>query len=564
MLLTLDKLKNVGAISVDYELQDYHGTNRATLAEVNFWSDKKKSRFDGVISCDNVMWAATLKKIPIAKASKVYTSDGKSVVLWDRKNRIAFRKELVGNKLVTISQVKMPLQKIHNKEDIDMAAAINLGANLADMDLGIGTDVTPASPETTAPAAVEGGKKMSAQAQLNKAMTEQFKDATIAKTNDTLINYNQRYGRAYGFITKTDKTVRLGLKNQFKTDANGNKILVPDADPAVKQQYQDYLAKKEGVKCPPLKFFMREHALNFRQSKPGKIIGMIIGTPVTVDKIDFNDIMAGKADFERLDNPELTTKILGIEYAYIYLVGNYDGRIMESNAVLGAAASWINVKGVVDTKAFEKTKEYKLRYSLKLEAASKVRKSLLIDGNYIPAKLYKSVAASAITAANAQGLNNSVLAIFKDGTERLSDLTDESKKLLINDNTCVKYFSTGADKEPIPAIPAFDGSGDVKDVQIAVRDAKVSSTGKKTFPFVFDDDFAHVVAKPEVAGIMQLAGLSADQLEKEVKALLKTKPTGNNGGGNDNSLDLETLKKFAMHKQSKDISDLSKILAGLK
>jgi len=138
MLLTLDKLKNVGAISVDYELQDYHGTNRATLAEVNFWSDKKKSRFDGVISCDNVMWAATLKKIPIAKASKVYTSDGKSLVLWDRKNRIAFRKELVGNKLVTISQVKMPLQKIHNKEDINMAAAINLEGNLADMDLGIG------------------------------------------------------------------------------------------------------------------------------------------------------------------------------------------------------------------------------------------------------------------------------------------------------------------------------------------------------------------------------------------------------------------------------------------
>ena len=28
MLLTLDKLKNVGAISVEYELQDYHGTNR--------------------------------------------------------------------------------------------------------------------------------------------------------------------------------------------------------------------------------------------------------------------------------------------------------------------------------------------------------------------------------------------------------------------------------------------------------------------------------------------------------------------------------------------------------
>lgn len=100
-----------------------------------------------------------------------------------------------------------------------MAAAINLEGNLADMDLGIGTDVTPVSPEPVAPAAVEGGKKLSAQAQLNKAMTEQFKDATIAKTNDTLINYNQRYGRAYGFITKTDKTVRLGLKNQFKTDA---------------------------------------------------------------------------------------------------------------------------------------------------------------------------------------------------------------------------------------------------------------------------------------------------------------------------------------------------------
>lgn len=560
MLLTLDKLKNVGAISVEYELQDYHGTNRATLAEVNFWSDKKKSRFDGVISCDNVMWAATLKKIPIAKASKVYTSDGKSVVLWDRKNRIAFRKELVGNKLVTISQVKMPLQKIHNKEDIDMATQIDL--DVENMDLGIGTDVTPAAP--AASAAVEGDKKMSAQAQLNKAMTEQFKDATIAKTNEPLINYNQRWGRAYGFITKTDKTVRLGLKNQFKLDANGNKILVPDAPAEVKQQYQDYLAKKDGVRCPSLQYFEREHALNFRQSKPGKIIGMIIGTPVTVDKIDFNDIMSGKADFERQDSPELTTKVLGIEYAYLYLVGNYDGRIMESNAVLGAAASWINVRGVVDKTAYEKTKEYKLRYSLKLEAASKARKSLLTDGNYIPAKLYKSVAASAITAANAQGLNNSVLAIFKDGTERLSDLTDESKKLLINDNTCVKYFSTGADKEPIPAIPAFDGSGDVKDVQIAVRDAKVYSTGKKTFPFVFDDDFSHVVAKPEVAGIMQLAGLTADQLEKDIKALLKTKPSGNGGSGNNNSLDLETLKKFAMHKQSKDISDLSKILAGLK
>lgn len=238
---------------------------------------------------------------------------------------------------------------------------------------------------------------------------------------DDVINWCCKQATGYNTVYIYGKTVRLGLKNQFKTDANGNKILVPDADPAVKQQYQDYLAKKEGVKCPPLKFFMREHALNFRQSKPGKIIGMIIGTPVTVDKIDFNDIMAGKADFVREDNPELTTKVLGIEYAYIYLVGNYDGRIMESNAVLGAAASWINVKGVVDTKAFEKTKEYKLRYSLKLEAASKARKSLLIDGNYIPAKLYKSVAASAITAANAQGLNNSVLAIFKDGTGNVQD-----------------------------------------------------------------------------------------------------------------------------------------------
>ncbi len=559
-MVTLKKLQDIGCISSAYKEVDYHSRKAISITELNSWSDEKKARFDGVVVANNCLWAATLERIPLINATKVYTSDGESICCWDKSKRILFITELVGTKLVTTKQLLLPKYE-ENKEDVKMAGKIDLTDALNDMDLGLdGAAVVAPQPVATT------DDKESAQSKANRAFMEKMNNQGIVLNNNSIVmRANKQYGRSFGFITRTDKVVRIALTKIVKTDAQGRGILQPNASEAVKKQYNDYTNGVAGVRKPAAKEFVQEYDFKFRQAKPGKIVGMIIGMPASTAGLDYERIINGSAEVDETKGNDLVIKVLPIEQAYDVILNAFDGHIKESEAILGNRAAFLEVCGKVDYKAQEvgAVTVDSIRYSLKLSQKTDTRKTLLTDGNFIPAKTYKTLSQADISSqADADALNYNIAQMFAGNAEKLNQLTDAAKSIVNADGTEAKYFSLSSDRVTIEPPVSFDENGKVNDVQIATRAKKVSETkGTITYPFVYEDDFAVIAAKPAVKSIMDATKLTADQLKEIVKKLTASTKTSTGTRKRINNLDLDTLRKYSQTKRS-DISAIADLLAG--
>ena len=557
-MIRLSQLQELGCISSAYREVDYHSTRAVSLTELSTWSTERKARFDGVVISDNCLWAATLEKIPLMDATKVYTSDGERVCCWDKKRRMLFIKKLHNSQLVTIDQLVLPI-KNENKEEKIMANEINLdGIENMDFD-GIG--VAPAAPASSA------GAKTS-QSDANKTFIENMNKQSIALNNDaSVMMYNYQHGRAMGFITTTDRAVRMSLAKLYKKDAQGNRILKDDAPDAIKKQYNDYLAKVEGVKCPPAAYFQTEYGFKFREAKPGKILGMIIGMPSKTANIGFNSIIEGTATVTDDGTPDkdLVVKIIPMEQAYDVILNAFDGAIVESEGVLGNRATELVVNGRVDTKKVAQgvTAGAAIRYSLKVEKSA-TRATLLTEGNYVPAKTYKTLSQNKINSAeDAQMLNNNVLAIFKDKTDKLAELSEDAKKVIIGQGTGAKYFNAGADQAPIGEVAAFDGSGVLSSVEVTVRTRKENEKkGTVSYPYVYETDFATIAKKPQFKAVIDNAKLDAATIQEQIKKLSKS-TKASTGSSRVTSLDIATLQKYSQTKKE-NIKEIAKLLAASK
>lgn len=568
-MLSLERLHEIGCISTAYSNVDYHSKGTVCLAELLSWSESKQARFQGVVICDDCLWAATLEKIPITKASKVYTSDGKMLCCWDSSKRLLFIRELVENKLVTTKQIKLP-----DKEENNMAE--NSMANLGNVDLtGIegleemNSFSDNAAPQTESVKTENKGVK-SEQSRRNAEFIERMNSQEIAiADNAALVIDNQKYGRSLGFITRTDKSVRLSVAQVRKTDAQGHYILVDNADADVKKKYADYL--KTGKNCPAAANFKKEGRFRFKQARPGKIVGMIISIPVATD-VNFISAMKNGVSTDGGNMTDRTVKILPMEYAYLYLINMFDGRIKEDEELMGARAAWLEVKAVVANPASGKktndsvvNTDYKIRYSMKLTAKTDTRKTLITDGNFVPMKSYKAYSQAEITTPEVQAALNNNVAMLLSNPTRLESLADDDKALVTNNNTAAKYFELSAgDRKDIGAVDTYDGQGILDVVKIAVRDKREKKDGTGyTYPFVFEDDFSVIAKRPEVAGIINKTGLTVDEFADKTKQLVKSNSGSKSGSTAVHSIDIESLKKYSQGKKD-DIKNLSQILAGLE
>lgn len=558
-MITLDGLKELGCISVDYAEVDYHNNKSASYSEVISWSEKKQSRFNGVVICDNCLWAATLKKIPLIKATRVYTSDGAGVYLWDNEKRSLFIYSLTDKKLVLVSQIKIAKYK----EEKNMADIKDV--NLDNLDL-TAMNAFGGANDAAAPAT---GTKESATSLANKAFKEKIEREGIAVTENTSIAINNlKYGRCLGFITKTDRTVRMSLSRVAKKGADGKEILNAEgaADKAVEAAYNEYVSGVDGAKRPAIKYLEIEYDFKFRESKPGKVVGIILSIPASTADIDYTALLNGEGKVDSNSSKgEAVVRVLPIEQAYDYLINAFDGRIMESEEILGKRAAWLEVRGVVVTeKNSSSVTGDNVRYSLRLAQKSETRKTLLTSGNYIPAKAYKALSQNEISSeADAASLNNNVKQLLAKGDKKAM-LSDNAKSLLVDDGEGIKYFSvSGAGRPNIPAPAAFDGSGDLTSVRVAIRDAKQTKSGTNTYPFVYEDDMSSIFAQAGVKRIMEVAGLTQESVQSYIKELTKTTSKAKTGSRQLSSLDLDTLKKYSRTKDSKSVKELAQRLAGL-
>lgn len=559
-MITLDTLKEIGCISTDYVQVDYHGTQVSSYSEVLSWSDKKKSRFDGVVICDNCLWAATLKKLPIVKARMVYTSDGTSLCCWDSIKRTLFIKKLVDNKLVTTAQLIMPK---YVKEDNVMAMDLS---SLENMDIdGLGVDAQVAPQATVG----EGETKESEASRRNRTFIEKINGQGIEiADNLAAVNTNVKLGRSLGFITKTDKSIRMGLVRVLKLNAQGKPILNEEGEknPEIKQQYERFISNVEGAKKPNSKYLVHEYEFKARQAKPGKIVGMIIAIPAQTASIDYTELIAGAGTVDRTKSEnEHVVKILPMEQAYEYLVNAFDGRIKEDESLLGNRAAWLEVRAVVvnDKKAGASVSDESIRYSLKLSKKMDTRKTLLTTGNYIPAALYEALSQNQIKSQeDSDALNYNIAQALSSG-DKLQKLTAEAQKVVTDEGTKAKYFSVSAsDRVQIEAPEAFDGTGKVADVQIAVRTMSVSKDGKVSYKFKQIKDFSVIAKKPEVKAIIDKTQLTVEEMQAKVTELTKSTSKKQGTPKRIDAIDMETLKKYTRTKSNNtSIKDISRLLA---
>jgi hypothetical protein len=310
-----------------------------------------------------------------------------------------------------------------------------------------------------------------------------------------------------------------------------------------------------------------EYDFKFKEAKPGKIVAMIIKIPASTADINYANFLNSEVALSSTSSTETVVRILPIEQAYDYLITAFDGKIKEDEALLGARAAWLQIKGVIakPTGKNAAVEGDNVRLSLILAAKSETRKTLLTEGNYIPMKVYKALSQNDIKSAeDAEKLNNNVKQLFKD-SDKAANLTEAAKSIFDADNLTVKYFAqANSERQTIEAPDRFDGNGKVANVKIALRDSKVSKTsGKNTYPYIYEDDFSAIVkSNRSVAAIMEAANVTAEDLAAEFKKLSKT-TSRTSGSKNITSLDIDTLKKSVKAKGAKSTKDLAALLAGI-
>ena len=566
--MQLSELIEVGCVSSDLQNVDFRALGVKSISEIKM-SSKKQAFFDGVVIADNCKWAATLSKIPIVKATRVYSSDGEVVCVWNRETRTFLEKHLRNGRLITTSSYTLPEYEpkiFKSKGDKIMAGlTADLTAELEHMNIdgiaGTGND-------SIAGAAVEAGKETLTETQKIKEM---IKERNIqVEDNTALWLYNQKHGYINCFVTKTDKTIRVSLAAQVKKDAQGHPILLPGdkVSAADRKQHEEFLANKEGVKEIGRSNFVKEKKIQFKESKPGKPIAVVITTPIA-GLVDTYSLQSKRIELDR-EEQGVTTQIMDMETAYEFIVQYYNGRIMESKQLLGNKASWLQVKFSVPKQSAttEGSAITKIKKTLSLvKEANSTRKSVLTTGNYVPLQVYDSIDVAKIaTAEDSNALNLNIESLLSKPDNR-NALAESELKLVQQDtegNWTSSYFTNKGSRTSIPTIVSFDTGEALTTVSIPKREKKVTASGSITYKYVMsknnEEDFLTKIAdRADVKPLIASTGKTPSEFFQEIKKVTKKASTSSRA---DKIITVEDYRKLASADNS-SIKDLANKIAAI-
>lgn len=186
----------------------------------------------------------------------------------------------------------------------------------------------------------------------------------------------------------------------------GKPALKADAPETIK-------AEHDAGKKVPTKYFQKRTSACLRNTNPGSVIGTVIATPIG-GCFDLNDLSNPEKRYEFDEkHTDLQYKYHPIEETYIVLSAWYDGKIKEDEVNMGANATTVQlVNTVVAARKNEETSKPKVR--AKLVQNKDVRKSLLIPGNYFPAKVYETITYQNLSAKDAAELNYNFESMLKN------------------------------------------------------------------------------------------------------------------------------------------------------
>lgn len=512
-MISLKGLVDEGSISSTYREISLSGLDVLSVGQLGSMDDESLSLFDGVVVADNVIWAATVGRKRPMESSIVYSCDGVNVISYHRDRRIVFILKLVNNKLVNVNQMILPQGRGHTQGgNTNMEQTQDLSKMT--FDLGSIASVKPVD---------KTEKELDAKSKEINAIKEKISgEGGIIANRDNVVLFNQQFGRAMGFVVRTDRGIKVSRAKINKLDRDGSPELVVDAPEDVKANFN--AGKKVSAT-----YYEKEYALVFRDAKPSAPVAMIIATPVGGD-VDFTDIIGTsseiKVDKTRTD---LKVHVLPMESAYPYLAAYYDKRIKEDESILGEKATWLTQKitqvkkkdeaGVGDT-------EIRIRSAIAIDKKSANRSTVLTAGNYVPMRGYVTMSQNQVNSEEAAtALNLNIEAALKaDGA--YASLREADKEIIKFENGVVTsdYFKASGENRPIPAIVKFDDkSAQLSAMDIPVREKAPTKKGDGvTYKYSFTE-FAQVAKRPEVAKLIAATQLSVAEFEAKVDSIKKSR-----------------------------------------
>lgn len=558
-MLKLSTLQDSGALSKKLNIISVSGSAVVTHGKIRQADDEFQGTCEKAIVIDNYQWIAINNGDSIETAEIVYSCDGnKFIGSYNRKKRLFFQKELRDNKLYTVSQIKLP-----NKEENSMAEVNLQGLDDALKDM----DLSGVSVPTAAAAPAESTGKLSKTQQEVVALKEKVTNANVQLANNTGITlFNQKYGRVIGFVVKTDKGIKVSKTKVKKVDAQGNPMIRSDLDAKLLANYE--AKKNDPTYRVPASYCEKESAIVFKEARPSAPVAVIVATPKG-GNVDYTRLYSNE-DLHADQDTTLEIKIMSMELFYNFLAGLYDGRIRESEEVLGARATWLmtkyslakkkNANGIDETVG--------ARASIALENR-KDRATVITTGNYIPLRKYVTMSQSQIKSEeDAQALQLNIEAAFKNGG--YDELRDADKKIIGADGKTSDYFKVGGTKA-ISGVTKFDEKGvEVSEIRIPVRDKKPTKDGKSvTYGYKYDvlgdADSTLYNGDKSVDNILKVAGFSTQEFLTEVAKV--TKRTSSSAKAKIGLTAQEFLKLKAMPSfETGNLStkDIASQLAGLQ
>jgi hypothetical protein len=542
---TLHDLIQIGALKSALQsisLDSYPG-RVASQTEFKAMNEDEKRSFKGLVVIDGAQWYATVRGADPTLAKKIYSGDGGlHVGVWNREAKKYFLTEIIDGKICTVEKIstqpdtstgaKAPeenkVKENSTMAETNMSLLDEFGENAL-------KDIKNESKPAVSPVEVAADAKEKTEAQKNREAKE--KEIAEIKTKvsgqeladrSSVISKNQKLGRLIAYVTKTDSTVKVSKKQVVKM-LQGKPALKADAPETIK-------AEHDAGKKVPTKYFQKRTSACLRNTNPGSVIGTVIATPIG-GCFDLNDLSNPEKRYEFDEkHTDLQYKYHPIEETYIVLSAWYDGKIKEDEVNMGANATTVQlVNTVVAARKNEETSKPKVR--AKLVQNKDVRKSLLIPGNYFPAKVYETITYQNLSAKDAAELNYNFESMLKndDDGSILAQLNESSTNNIVRTATGVTSDVFAEGKSAGPAtfgeIPTYyDKTKNLTEVKIAKRDKKASKgkSGVFTYPFIYhklDDREQGPFAIPEFKKVFDSFHIDEDKFISAVDKSTKTTRT---------------------------------------
>ena len=512
-------------------------TDAITLSEILSWDERERLGYKGTVLIDDWKWVGTVAGVPTTEAKNVYSSDENgNVGKWNKDRNTFYTMLQQGDHLVTNNILKF-------KEETSNMASINedalneaLGALAGAPTPATGFDDKAASHEGESEKERAKREEKEHYDGIRKQLANSF-SGNVSLPADIIRN-NRQNGKLICFITGTDHVVKMNKSTKL-VSVNGKNVLKSNAPDEVVAKFN----KNEKV---AKQYLETEVTIGFRDAKPSKPKAVVIATPAET-AVPLTSVGSEIRVDKDAKEGDMKVMMMDMDAASAWIAYNFGDTIKESEAVLGVKRETLSVVRKISQK---KNKDGSATQCITYALKPAKRKNLIIEGNYVPTKVYDTISLQDPTAENKAALNLNLEAILARSAEEMCEETKSKYKM---ENGTVVSSAWINDGEQIQ-VSRFDNPDVfISDIRLPRREKVEKKSGDgftyKFSYFELEDEQNGPLADPTIAAIVKATGFTNEEFRAEVARTTRRKSTSKKSGPN-NTISYEDYLRGYMGKDS--------------